>query len=139
MRSKLVFCCLVVVTASSGCRTSDVRDVLDMPLAPASGATLEDVEHAIQLGAQRSGWRATPMKAGVMLASRTKPPHVAVVLVRYDLRSFSIRYHNSQLLRYSGKEIHKTYNSWVRDLEEAIPVAVREGAGKAENPRADAH
>jgi hypothetical protein len=55
-----------------------------------------------------------------MQATRNQHDHQAIVLINYTPENFSIRYFASSNLNYTGPEIHKAYNQWVRELEEGI-------------------
>jgi hypothetical protein len=46
--------------------------------------------------------------------------HQAVVEILFDTESYSITYLDSTNLKYDGAEIHQNYNSWVRNLSNAI-------------------
>jgi len=42
--------------------------------------------------------------------------------IEYDTKQYSITYKDSQGLKYDGSQIHKTYNSWVHNLDNRIRV-----------------
>ena len=46
--------------------------------------------------------------------------HRAVVDVRYDTKTYSIKYKDSSNLQYDGTSIHKNYNGWIQNLDNAI-------------------
>ena len=53
------------------------------------------------------------------LALRT---HVAVVDIQFDSKTYSIKYKDSTNLDYTGNSIHKNYNGWIENLDNAIRV-----------------
>jgi hypothetical protein len=46
--------------------------------------------------------------------------HQAVVLITFNEKEYSINYESSQDLDYYQGQIHKNYNSWIRNLDNAI-------------------
>jgi hypothetical protein len=40
--------------------------------------------------------------------------------IKYNTKSYSIEYKDSQGLKYDGTNIHKNYNSWVMNLDNRI-------------------
>ncbi len=46
--------------------------------------------------------------------------HQAVVLIAFKEKEYSINYESSQNLDYYQGQIHKNYNSWIRNLDNAI-------------------
>ena len=59
---------------------------------------------------------------GLIVATLTLRDHLAVVEIPYSATSFSIRYKDSQNLRYNAddRSIHSNYNGWVQNLNNAI-------------------
>jgi hypothetical protein len=46
--------------------------------------------------------------------------HVAIVSITFDTKQFSIFYKDSTNLDYDGARIHRNYNGWIQNLEQAI-------------------
>lgn len=46
--------------------------------------------------------------------------HMAQVDIRYTTTSYSITYRDSKDLNYDGSNIHRNYNNWIRNLDQAI-------------------
>ena len=66
------------------------------------------------------GWRMEPQGPGLMRGMLNLRTHQAVVDIPYDTQRFSIRYASSSNLDYDGRSIHRNYNSWVQNLQNAI-------------------
>ena len=66
------------------------------------------------------GWRMEPLGPGLMRGTLNLRAHQAVVDIPYDTQRFSIRYAASSNLDYNGNAIHRNYNSWVQNLQNAI-------------------
>ena len=66
------------------------------------------------------GWRMEPQGPGLMRGTLNLRTHQAVVDIPYDTHRFSIRYAGSSNLDYDGNAIHRNYNSWVQNLQNAI-------------------
>ncbi|MDR2100665.1 MAG: hypothetical protein LBP40_07570 [Campylobacteraceae bacterium] len=84
--------------------------------------TQAQVEKAIlQAGSQR-GWVMKKIKNGVISATLYARKHMALVEISYTDSSYNIVYKNSENLNYDGSNIHKNYNSWVRNLDNSIQI-----------------
>jgi hypothetical protein len=57
-----------------------------------------------------------------MLATLDLRTHHAVVEIAYNAKSYSIAYKESNNLNYDGKSIHRNYNGWIHNLQNAINV-----------------
>ncbi|MBL6457035.1 hypothetical protein JMJ55_16995 [Belnapia sp. T6] len=68
------------------------------------------------------GWIMQDQGPGLMRGTLNLRSHQAVVDIPYDTRRFTIRYVTSSNLDYGGGTIHRNYNSWVRNLQNAILV-----------------
>lgn len=66
------------------------------------------------------GWRIEQQGSGLMRGTLNLRTHQAVVDIPYDTQRFSIRYVSSANLDYQNGLIHKNYNSWVQNLQNAI-------------------
>jgi len=112
---------LLTVALMAGCRTSPVYEVYDsqIPNGPASAKAFERA--AIVAGANM-GWSVQRQSPGLMTGTLHLRDHMAQVDIRYNARSYSIRYRNSSNLKYDAtkKTIHSNYNSWIQNLDNAI-------------------
>lgn len=84
--------------------------------------TMVDMTKAIVRAGAGLGWLMKEETPGHILATLTLRTHVAIVDVNYDLNAFSIKYRDSTNLNYDGTSIHKNYNGWIQNLENAIKV-----------------
>lgn len=66
------------------------------------------------------GWRMESQGPGLVRGTLNLRTHQAVVDIPHDTRRFSIRYVSSSNLDYDGRAIHRNYNSWVQNLQNAI-------------------
>ena len=87
----------------------------------------EDVKKAVRKALFDKEWEIREIGPGHLQGKHTKSGgkdklHVAVVDVRFDAKSVRISYKDSQELNYDKEAgvIHKTYNSWVQNLEKNI-------------------
>jgi hypothetical protein len=78
----------------------------------------------IQSLARRFGWETEELAPGELIATRRRGHAIAVVQIRFDARSFDIRYRNSENLLRSEGRIHRRYNRWV----EALAVGIQREA-----------
>jgi hypothetical protein len=69
-----------------------------------------------------------PQGPGLMRGMLNLRTHQAVVDIPYDTQRFSIRYVSSSNLDYDGNAIHRNYNSWVQNLQNAIVAQPAVGA-----------
>ena len=66
------------------------------------------------------GWRMDSRGPGLMRGTLDLRSHQAVVDIPFDQQRFMIRYVSSSNLNYDGTTIHRNYNSWVQNLQNAI-------------------
>lgn len=101
----------------------------NIPVATASGKApaVEQVKHAILLGAGAKGWIIAEQSDGQLLATlNVRGKHIVAVTIAYSGAGYSLRYHDSVNMKYGygegGAVIHPFYNKWVLGLREAIRV-----------------
>lgn len=70
------------------------------------------------------GWKIRKKQEGVATGKLYLRSHLAVVKINYSVSDYSITYVSSRNLKYDPEtnEIHKNYNSWIKNLETAIDV-----------------
>ena len=96
------------------------------PIQVSAGKGPEAVKKAVRKAFFDKNWEAREIGPGHLQGKHTKSGkdkmHVAVVDVRFDAKSVRISYKDSQGLNYNKESgvIHKTYNSWIRNLEKNI-------------------
>ncbi|MBP8283350.1 MAG: hypothetical protein KAX46_05485 [Chromatiaceae bacterium] len=102
-----------------GCRSAPVRDMGPTSIPSTSP---ERVNKTIHIAGASLGWVMKEQSPGLIVATLTLRDHLAVVEIPYSATSFSIRYKDSQNLRYNAddRSIHSNYNGWVQNLNNAI-------------------
>lgn len=115
-----LFTLLVVFTM--GCaRLSPVYNVEEAALVTGkTQASMDDVKTAIVRAGSSLGWIMKPAGSGSIMGTLNLRKHVAVVEIKYNSKTYSILYKDSQNLNYDGKNIHGNYNGWVQNLNRAI-------------------
>ena len=112
---------LTVLLVLASCRTAPVYNVESEGLGAPSNASLSQVTKAIKRAGAGLGWAMTTQKPGHMVGKITvRNKHRAAVDIRYNTKTFSIAYKDSQNLKYDGTSIHNNYNGWVQRLRNAI-------------------
>ncbi len=109
----------------SGCsRLAPVYDVSQSPIEIKKGKTSEDVYQAIKRAGVGLGWVITKKRDGLAEGKLSLRKHLAVVEIPYSTSSYSINYKSSVELNYNDakKTIHKNYNGWISNLDNAIQV-----------------
>jgi len=119
---------VLIVLLVGACRTKPILNVADAPLATPPGATLEDVGAAVRRAGAGLGWEMQETGPSEMKGTLNLRKHVAVVNIRYTLRSVSIVYVSSENLKSNGTSIHRNYNNWVNNLRARIQEEVSLGA-----------
>ena len=105
------------------CTTQPVRNVDNAPInVSGSSYDLSDVTRAIKTAGAVLGWQMQEKTPGHVVGSLYLRTHVAIVDVTYTLDEFSINYKDSTNLNYDGSLIHKNYNGWIDNLNNAINV-----------------
>ena len=106
----------------SGCRGAAVYNVENSPIE--AKVPSSKVYDAIKMAGASKGWIITNVKPGLAMGKLNARSHSAVVEIPYTENSFSIRYKDSTDLNYdaSNNQIHKNYNGWIKNLENAINV-----------------
>lgn len=113
---------LISITVSSGCsRTEPIYNVENaaVPVA-AEELTTNQVRNAIARALVQKGWSISGESKGQLEAVIHPRKHMALIDIEYSTTRYSIRYKDSAILRYDGTEIHRNYNKWIRNLQNAI-------------------
>lgn len=92
-----------------------------------SAKSAADVKHAILVAATGRGWKAVQQTASSIRLQYDKgSKHQVVIDVRYDAKSYGIKYVDSINMNYGEREgtrvIHPNYNRWVDYLIKSISV-----------------
>lgn len=115
-----------VLLAVASCRISPIYNVENAVITPPEGATIEDVDKAIVQAGAQLGWQVTKQAPGQLIGRLPIRSHVAVVDITHSMNEVSITYRDSTNLRYdpATNEIHTNYNSWIKNLQNAIFIQV---------------
>ena len=81
---------------------------------------MDEVKTAITQAGASKGWTMKPAGEGHLVATFFARQHMAQVDIKYDTKSYSITYADSQELSYEGGMIHPSYNKWVQQLQRYI-------------------
>lgn len=104
----------------TGCTTLAIYNVDNDPI---EGKISKDkVYKAIKKAGTSKGWIIRKVKPGLAMGTLNLRTHKAVVEIPYSEKTFSIKYKSSLNLKYDAEKglIHKNYNSWIKNLENAI-------------------
>ncbi len=107
----------------SGCAPVTVRNVVDAPvLSNKATISLDDVRVAITRAGAGLGWVMLEDEPGKITGTLRLRTHVAVIDVTYDTSNYNLQYRDSTNLNYNPETnaIHKNYNSWIQNLDNAI-------------------
>ena len=83
-------------------------------------ATPDNVRDAIMRAGAGLGWTMKPTAPGVVNGTISLRTHTAEVEVQYNTQSYNIVYKNSTGLDAENGQIHKNYNGWIENLNNAI-------------------
>lgn len=120
LRRTLVVGLVLGLAVLAGCRGAPIREVDAAPVVSAKPLSNEQVEAAILRAGSGLGWRIAKQSPGKMMGTLALRSHVAVVDITYSPKTYSIKYKDSTNLDYTGNSIHKNYNGWIENLENAI-------------------
>jgi hypothetical protein len=81
--------------------------------------SLSQVGHAIAAGGTSLGWNMNAVRPGYTVGTLDLRGNQAKVGIRYNSKTYSIKYLSSKNLMKDG-EIHKNYNGWIHNLDNAI-------------------
>lgn len=111
----------VLALALVGCRSNPVYNVSGAPVTTSTrNYSMSDVRGAILQAGASLGWQMKVVRPGLIVGTLYVRDHMARVEIPYDRRTYSILYRDSSNLDYDGANIHNNYNSWVRNLSNAI-------------------
>ena len=121
-----IFAVAFLMLAVAGCRTATIYNVKDASLNAPQAATSAQIEQAIKRAGASLGWQMRQVAPGHIVATLPIRTHVAVADVYYTNKDFSIDYKDSTNLRYDKADdtIHVNYNSWIKNLQNAIVAQV---------------
>ncbi len=112
---------LAVFMGVGGCRTAPIHNVRHSPVEMnKADYSLEDVGKAIFRAGNSLGWQMKIKKPGTMIGTLYQDSHMAQVAIDYNTREYDITYQASKDLNYQAGKIHKNYNGWIEELDQAI-------------------
>ncbi len=124
MKFKLPAIIILITSAllMSGCRTSPVYNVSDIPFPNSreTDITQKEIAKAIMSAGYSLGWVIEDQGNGHMQGTLVLRSHTAVVDIFYNNSKFSITYKDSTNLNYDGNNIHSQYNNWIINLTNKI-------------------
>ena len=121
MKIRLLLAC-VAILGMVGCTSAPISNVPLTPVVTGTGkpATAEQVRTAIVRAGSTLGWQMTPTDPGLVTGRLALRTHLAIVDVKYSAKDYSITYKDSTNLDYRDGQIHKNYNGWIENLNNAI-------------------
>lgn len=103
-----------------GCRIAPVYNVEQSQITTSRPVSMGEVEQTIRQAGASLGWQMVPKGPGSIEGTLLLREHRAVVDIKYDTKSYSIKYKDSSNLQYDGTSIHSNYNGWVQRLDNTI-------------------
>lgn len=97
-----------------------IVNIENSPITSNQVLTIMDVERAIVQGCRVRGWQPRVIEPGHIEAVLYIRSHVAKVDIRFDTKTYSIKYKDSTNLDYRNGRIHRNYNKWVQNLNNDI-------------------
>jgi len=116
---------LIAALLLVGCGTVPVYNINDAPVqVDAENYTAKDVKKAIIKAGMGLGWRIKEREPGKLVGKLNVRRHMATVEILYSKSGYSINYTESAGLKYNPEsdEIHKSYNKWIRNLDQRIQM-----------------
>ena len=112
----------VLAVAVAGCGSRPIMNVTAEPVVvtPGKTATSDSVRDAILRAGSSLGWQMRPAAPGVIAGSINLRGHSANIDVEYNTRTYNIVYRSSSGLDAQNGQIHKNYNGWIENLNNAI-------------------
>lgn len=119
---------LIVVPAllALGCAPlAPVMNVTDAPTSTNRPASLDEIGNAIVRAGASLNMQMRKVRPGLIDATYVPMGGAgkglsATMEIKYNTKSYSIEYKDSQGLKYDGTNIHHNYNNWVQSLNNRI-------------------
>lgn len=107
----------------SGCTSKPIYNFSNTSITASAGApTDSQIVQAIIRAGSSLGWTMQKVAPGHIVGTLNIRTHIAIVDITYNSDSYSITYKDSTNLDYNGTTIHRSYNTWVNNLNNAIKV-----------------
>lgn len=115
---------VITITAAlvflAGCRAAPIYNIDNAPIEVSAKHSSDKIKKAIIRAGVALGWKMKAKKKGQIIGTLFLRKFVAIVDIRYNTKTYSITYKDSKGLNYDGKNIHKNYNGWVKNLDRGI-------------------
>lgn len=114
---------LVAMVGGCGFNVAPVLNYSGQPVVAPSNVNvgLNTVHDVILVAIADRGWTVDSDEPGRFYASISTGGHGAQVKIDYTTTAYSIEYVTSTAgLKYDGTSIHRRYNTWVKNLQQAI-------------------
>jgi len=113
---------VVFAVAVAGCGSRPIMNVTAEPVVvtPGKTATNDNVRDAILRAGSSLGWQMRPAAPGVIAGTISLRGNTANIDVEYNPRTYNIVYRSSTGLEAQNGQIHKNYNGWIENLNNAI-------------------
>lgn len=116
---------LIIVSLATlfltGCKTLPVNNISNAPIVSSNKQlSTTQIKNAITRAGVSLGWIMSSGGEGKINASLSLRKHRANIVISYDQTKYSIQYQDSVNLKYDGTNIHKNYNGWIENLDNAI-------------------
>lgn len=123
MKSRSLGIAFLILTTLmfAGCTSKPIYNVSSAPITAINGMPTESqIAKAIIRAGASLGWTMQKDAPGHITGTLNIRKHIAIVDITYNSDSYSITYKDSTNLKYNGTNIHRNYNNWVHNLNNAI-------------------
>src|SRR6478735_986273 len=126
---------LVIGLSSFACDHRGAPMTRSVPVALAAPPEPQALESAIERSLAQRHWTIKEHQPGKYVAALSERGHSATIAVLYDAQSARVDYVDSQGLMYEkdsdGEKIHRSYNTWVKNLANDIKVNLSQASASA--------
>jgi hypothetical protein len=112
--------CVLLLLVGCGLVTVPVYNLSERQVIAPKAVSLDEVQKAIIRAGASLGWQIVPRGTGYLEGITTWNVHRAHVDIKFDTKTYSIMYKDSDNLKYDGTNIHRVYNAKVQDLDKSI-------------------
>ncbi len=108
----------------AACVAQPIYNVDDAMIIASTNKSLSkaEVKNAIMKAGTTRGWVIKEEKPGYLVGTLFIRKHMAKIDIKYNEKSYSIHYRDSENLNYDGSIIHKNYNNWIKNLQQDIEI-----------------
>ena len=118
------FAIILTLVFLTACVAQPIYNIDDAMIVSSTNKTLakEDVKNAIMKAGTTRGWVIKEDSPGNLVGTLFIRKHMAKIDIKYNEKSYSINYKDSENLNHEGYLIHKNYNNWVKNLQQDIEI-----------------